>query len=181
MSNFLKELIHNRYFSLRDVTMFHLLPDVPYLGGVYEISYSGFGKLCGVDADTAKSFFGKLEAAGLVNVLRNGSRGKNSSFAFTRKESTLHKNNYFSDAPVSPSSGVVRSVRDQNTYYIRTSTDNGIPKNFFRPSPSEPILSQLLTLISDPAYKSESVFALLTDYIHTSAKVQRRNRLSRVG
>jgi hypothetical protein len=183
MSNFLKQLIHNKYFNLRDVTMFHLLPDVPYYAGVYEVSNSAFGKMCGVDADTAKSFFEKLESSGLVTVLRSGSRrGKNASFAFTRKEPALHNQNYRLKNPSSPSRGNVLSITGpEYILYSDTLSDNRIPKNFFRPAPTQHIFNELLSLLSDPAYSSESVFTLLNDHILTSGKIQRRNYTSRVG
>ena len=183
MRPFITSLLQNKFFNLRDVTLFHLLPDVPYYAGVYEISNSAFAKMAGVDADTAKSFFEKLESSGLVTVLRSGSkRGKNATFAFTKRESTLHKNNYRSSGPVSDNYRDFSVPSGTRIHIIsHTLNDNAIPKNFFRPGPSDIILSQLNQLLHDPAYANESVVSLLNEYILVRGASPRRNRLSRVG
>lgn len=183
MRPFITSLLHNKFFNLRDVTLFHLLPDVPYYAGVYETSNSAFAKMAGIDAGTAKSFFEKLESSGLVSVLRSGTRrGKNATFAFTRKESALHNTNYRTQEPGTMKKEGVRTLSGTRIHIIsHTLNDNAIPKNFFRPGPSDIILSQLKQLLHDPAYANESVVSLLNEYILVSGASHRRNRLSRVG
>lgn len=172
---FLKSLKSIPYFSAADVFYFHLLPDVPYYAGVYEISYSGFASMAGVDRNTAKKFFERLESSGLVSMLRNGkSRGKNTSVAFCRNESALHNFNY------SSSSALSLSLPDRNLYYIDSSKANVIPKNFFKSRPNDAIMNQLVYLLNDDTLLTESVFSILENRILTDAK-RRYNRVSRVG
>lgn len=173
--HFLKELKSNPYFSAADCFYFHLLPDVEYYAGVYETSFSSFAALAGCDRNTAKNFFEKLERSGLVMMLRNGkTRGKNSTVAFCRNESTLHNYNYLRNG--TPSS----SLRDRNLYYIETSKDNVIPKNFFKAPPSEIIFTQLLIKLNDVTLANDTVKTILDNEILTDAH-RRRNRVARVG
>ncbi|MDD8018373.1 MAG: hypothetical protein PHP42_08365 [Bacteroidota bacterium] len=94
MKPFLSDLLKNKIFSPSDVTLFHLLPDVPYFAGVYETSSSAFAKRAGVTDKTVKKFFEKLSKTGYVSMLREASSGRFAGIAFVRNDAGLHNTNY---------------------------------------------------------------------------------------
>lgn len=173
---FVAELASVPNFSLRDVALFHYLPLLPCVAGVYETSYSSFASMVRVDRNTVKNFFEKLEASGLVEVLRNGKkRGKNSSVAFTARETTLHNFNYSTTAGVSPIEGKVFSLRNNNVYYIE------LPSGFFKHRIRQSIYLELKSYLCDPTYANETVHNLLQNYLLVEHRASKRSRVSFAG
>lgn len=150
------ELIDVPNFSPADVTMFHVLPDMPYENGVYEVTARRLAEVVRVSHPTASKFLQRLEECELVEVLRGVTARSRAGLAFTRKESTLHKNNY------ERSSGL-RSVQGQNLYYIAPRIV--LPKKFFKAPPSPNILRELLPLLRRDDLRHLSVHQIITEYI----------------
>ena len=157
MRTFIPEILKTKNWTATDVIAFHMLPDVPYFAGVYEISSSAFAKILNVSHKTAGKFFEKLAETNYVEVLRNSNSGRYAGIAFTRKDSSLHNKNY-------QQSGKVLTFQNDNPYYIH------LPKSFLKSPPKQSVHLELLKLINRNDLKYQSVHSIMLDYVLTDNK-----------
>lgn len=172
MSQFIKDILNVPNWTPTDAIAFHLLPDVPYQYGVYEVSSREFARMMKISYPTVGKFFKKLTASGLVQVLRETTSGRYSSIAFMRKDTGLHNTNYLlKDSDRLPSPGSKSILYPLHTAQIV------IPKDFFKAPLKATLFPELNSLLKRDDLKFQSVHSILLDYVITTHKrIEHRER-----